>query len=191
MEFPQQLRTPRLLFARFDHRDRDEFLRMRNHPLVTRALGTAQTGQAATVFDAHAGHWERHGYGWWAVRDPESGDFLGCGGLQSAVVDGAREIEIAYGFLPQFWGHGYASELVRVAVAQGFVRLGARELVSLVVAANTASRRVVEKSGFHCERQVIHAARPHLLYRLTARSWCVAPRAHESRTRAAGALQAV
>ena len=189
MEFPQQLRTPRLHFTRTESKDRDDFLRMRGDPRFIEARGADATGAAAARFDLHTDHWERHGYGWWAVRDPETGIFLGCGGLQSARVEGADAIEVAYGFLPQFWGRGYASEVVRVAVAQGFVRLGAAEFVSFVLSTNAASRRVVEKAGFRYERQVTHAGGPHLLYRLTAPAWHAAPRAPATRTRAADVLQ--
>jgi len=76
----------------------------------------------------------------------------------------------------------------RVAVAQGFVRLGVGEIVSYVLPGNHGSRRVVEKAGFACERPFMHARRQHLLYRLKACAWSTAsqPRA---RPRAEAMLQ--
>lgn len=188
MEFPQQLRTARLLFTRIGTSDRDDFLSLRAHPRVAHALGAAPASASATHFGRHADHWEQHGYGWWAVRDPASGAFLGCGGLEVAQ-EHAKGIEVAFGFLPEYWGRGYASELVRVAVAQGFVRVGADHFVSFVLAANDRSRHVMEKAGFAREGEVMRAGRPHLLYRLTARAWNAALRPRGSRTPRVGALQ--
>jgi RimJ/RimL family protein N-acetyltransferase len=175
MEFPLNLRTGRLLLTRLERADWSDYLRMRSAPEVARILGPMDCDKAAMLCQRLAEQWEEQGYGWWAMRDPKSGKFLGCGGLRSAVLEGTQATEVAYGLLPEFWGRGYASELVRTAVAQGFVRLGVQEIVSYVLPDNIASRRVVEKSGFVCERSLEHAKRPHLLYKLKARHWCAAP----------------
>ena len=175
MEFPQKLRTRRLLLTRMERGDLDDFRRMRSDPQVTEALGEADPQQAAVLIHKLGEHWERHGFGWWIARDPGSGRFLGCGGLRLTTVDRVRETELAYGFVPAYWGRGYATELVRVAVAQGFVRLGVRDIVSFVLPGNQASCRVMDKAGFSREREFIHAARPHALYRLKVDAWRVAP----------------
>lgn len=175
MEFPQRFRTRRLLLQRIERGDLDDFLRMRSDPRVTQALGEPRPGQAAVLVHKLAEHWQRHGYGWWAARDPDSGRFLGCGGLRSATIDSAPETEVAYGFLPEYWGRGYATELARVAVAQGFVRLGVRDIVSFALPGNRASLRVMEKAGFAYEREFAHAGRLHVLYRLEVDAWRIAP----------------
>jgi RimJ/RimL family protein N-acetyltransferase len=56
-------------------------------------------------------------------------------------------------------------------VAVGFGRLGLREIVALTQPANLASRRVLEKTGFGYERDVVRAALPRLLYRITIFDW--------------------
>lgn len=188
MEFPLNLRTGRLLFTRLERADWSDYLRMRSAPEVARILGAINRDKAATLCQQLSEQWEEHGFGWWAVREPQSGSFMGCGGLRSTLLEGAQATEVAYGLLPEFWGRGYASELVRTAVAQGFVRLGVPEIVSYVLPDNVASRRVVEKSGFLCERSFEHAKRPHMLYRLKARSWCAAP-ASRARAERAPVLQ--
>lgn len=188
MDFPQKLMTRRLLLTRIESADQTDFYRMRRAPEVTQAIGALERDEAVALCRILAEHWTEHGYGWWTAREPASGAFMGCGGLRAVMVEDRPETELAYGFLPQFWGHGYASELARVAVAQAFVRLGIREVVSYVLPGNHASRRVVEKAGFVCERPFMHARRQHLLYRLKAGAWCTAlqPR---GRTRAEAMLQ--
>lgn len=192
MEFPQSFRTRRLLLTRIERSDLEDFLRMRNDPRVMQVLGGTGPEQAGTLVYKLVEHWQRHGYGWWTAREPRSGRFLGCGGLRSAMVDGVRETELAYGLMPEHWGRGYATELARVAVAQGFVRLGVRDIVSFALPANHASRRVLEKAGFSCEREFIHAARLHVLYRLKVGAWRVAPlKRPASQPQSEAALQAV
>ena len=175
MEFPQRLRTQHLLLSRIERTDLDDFTRMRGDPQVTQVLGGTDSQQAAALIHQLTEHWQRHGYGWWTAREPHSGAFLGCGGLRSGGVEGMRMTEVAYGFLPEYWGRGYATELVRVAVAQGFIRLGVRDIVSFVLPENSASRRVMEKAGFTCGPELIHAGRAHVLYRLEVNAWRVAP----------------
>jgi RimJ/RimL family protein N-acetyltransferase len=175
MDFPARFRTRRLLFTRIERGDLDDFLRMRSDPQVMRMLGGTEPKRAAALVDELALHWDRHGYGWWIARDPDSGRFLGCGGLRSVTIRGVPETEVAYGFLPEYWGRGYATELARVAVAQGFVRLGLRNIVSFALRGNQASRRVMEKTGFAYERELVHSGRSHVLYRLTVEAWRTAP----------------
>ena len=192
MDFPQRLRTQHLLLSRIGRNDLDDFTRMRNDPRVTRVLGVTDSQQAAALIHQLTEHWQRHGYGWWTARDPHSGAFLGCGGLRSGTVEGMRVTEVAYGFLPEHWRRGYATELVRVAVAQGFVRLGACDIVSFVLPQNSASRRVMEKAGFISGPELIHTGRPHVLYRLEVDAWRVAPLVRAAyEPRPAGVLQAV
>jgi RimJ/RimL family protein N-acetyltransferase len=86
-------------------------------------------------------------------------------------VDGVPEVELGYALLPEFWNRGLATELSRVSVAQGFVRLGLSDIVGFALPGNRGSRRVMEKTGLQYERDVTHAGAPHVLYRLTAASW--------------------
>ncbi|HJQ64014.1 MAG TPA: GNAT family N-acetyltransferase [Burkholderiales bacterium] len=191
MDYPQRLRTPRLLFSRIAHNDLDDFIAVFSHPRVPRTLDTSDAPSSADLWDAHIDHWVRYGYGWWTVREPQTNRFLGCGGLQPTVVEKAREIEVAWAFPSQFSARGYASELVRITLAQGFVRLGAHELVSVVPDDDAASRRLVEKAGFLGERQIVRAHRRHVVYRVTATAWCAAVPVRETRTGTAAFLHTV
>lgn len=176
MGLPEKFRTQRLLLTRIGADDIDDMLRMHRDERVARTLGGPRPDAEveALVRELEA-HWERHGYGWWVLRDPESSRFIGRGGLRQVRVAGQSEVEVAYGLLPEWWGRGLATELARVAVAQGFVALGLDEVVSYTLPGNRASRRVMEKAGFAFERDIEHAGLHHVLYRLTARAWVDAP----------------
>jgi hypothetical protein len=49
------------------------------------------------------GHWQLRGYGWWAVEDRRTGDFLGRIGLYNP--EGWPGIEIGWLLRRQAWGH--------------------------------------------------------------------------------------
>jgi ribosomal-protein-alanine N-acetyltransferase len=150
---------------------------------VAAGLGPARPdGEIGAHLERLAGQWERHGFGWWAVRDPASGRFIGRGGLRPTTLEGVAEVELGCALLPEYWNRGLATELARVSVAQGFVRLQLGEVVGLTMSSNHGARRVMEKAGLRFERGVTHAGAQQLLYRITAASWRTgASRAHDRR----------
>jgi RimJ/RimL family protein N-acetyltransferase len=113
-------------------------------------------------------HWEIHGFGQWLLRDRSDGLAVGRGGLQYTEVTGTREVEIGWAVLPARWGSGFATELAQVSIEVAFERLGLDAVIAYTQPDNFASRRVMEKAGLSCERQLRHEDTPHVLYRLRA-----------------------
>jgi RimJ/RimL family protein N-acetyltransferase len=111
-------------------------------------------------------HWERHGFGLWLFHETFENRFVGRGGLRHVYVDGQFEVELSYALIPEFWGLGLATEMAVAIVVIGFEQLGLKEIVSFTLSSNRASQRVMEKVGFHYEREIIHANLPHVLFRL-------------------------
>src|SRR5262245_33844225 len=158
-------RTLRLLLTRMRPDDLDDLARMYGDPRVMATLGGVRSAaETAQYLERVLAHWDQYGFGWWAARDPLTGQFAGRGGLRHATVEGRAEIEVGYGLLPEFWGRGLATELARESVRVGFAELHRPELVSFTLPTNDASRRVMEKAGFRYERDIIHADLPHVLY---------------------------
>ena len=171
-QLQQRFRTPRLLLTRIAREDLDDMHTLHSEPQLARVLGAEPEREKISILvDNLADQWDCHGFGWWAMREPASGRFIGRGGLRRVSVDGVPEVELGYALLPEFWNRGLATELSRVSIAQGFVRLGLSDIVGLALPGNHGSRRVMEKTGMHYERDVTHAGQPHVLYRLTAASW--------------------
>jgi len=129
-------------------------------------LGVRSADQTAAGLGRMMDHWQRHGFGWWILRDPVTGEFLGRGGLRRVPVEGVEEIEVGYGFHARHWGRGLATELARFAIARGFEHLGVDSIVSFTLPDNLASRRVMEKCGLVHERDGAWAGVPHVFYRL-------------------------
>jgi RimJ/RimL family protein N-acetyltransferase len=123
------------------------------------------------------GHFDRHGYGAWAVEVPGVAKFIGYVGLGSPRFEAHFTpcIEIGWRLAFQHWGYGYATEAARAAIAFGFEKLRLDEIVSFTVPANLRSRRVMERLGMtHSPTEDFdhpllpegHRLRRHVLYRL-------------------------
>jgi RimJ/RimL family protein N-acetyltransferase len=168
-----EIHTPRLRLTRLRESDLADLCCMYRNPRVMATLGGIRSeDETRSHLQQHLAHWDQHGFGRWAAREPATGRFIGRGGLLRLALGGREEVEVGYGLLPEFWGQGLATELAAASVRAGFEVLGLPELVSMTLPNNAASRRVMEKAGFRYEREVIHADLPHVLYRLTASAWC-------------------
>jgi ribosomal-protein-alanine N-acetyltransferase len=110
-------------------------------------------------------HWEKYGFGLWLLRDKVTGEAVGRGGLQWTYVAELHEVEAGWVIVPERWGEGLATELALASVEAGFGPVGLMEIVAFTLPHNVASRRVMEKSGFAYERDIVHALLPHVLYR--------------------------
>jgi RimJ/RimL family protein N-acetyltransferase len=119
-------------------------------------------GDAWLAEDAH--HWERFGFGPWAVSERGSGDYLGRVGLRWTDFDGRAGIEVLWAIDPARHGEGFASEAAAAALDfAGDLELD--EVYALILAINEASQRVAGKIGMDLRDEVVeHAGLDHLLF---------------------------
>jgi len=75
-------------------------------------------------------------------------DFIGVGSLIPQQHEHRLNAEIGYWLGEQYWGKGYATDAVKKMVEFAFVELGLSRVYASVYDYNTASMRVLEKSGF-------------------------------------------
>ena len=80
-------------------------------------------------------------------------------------------MELASAVAHQYWGMGFATETASAALVIGFQAHWLDNIVLLVDAANTPSRRVAEKLGFDFERNTLWKSVPAMLYRLKRREF--------------------
>ena len=167
-----RLRTARLLLSRIEAGDLADLCSMHRDPEVMATLGGLRSDEvSADILAQLMSHWAEHGFGYWMAREPDSGAFVGRGGLRRVVVGGTDEVEVGYAIMPPYWSRGLASEMARECARVGFEHLGLSELVAFTLPTNAASRRVMERIGFAYERDFIWAGMPHVLYRLTVAAW--------------------
>lgn len=175
MRAPRNFRTRRLIAERLRPGDFDNLRFLHGDPKVMATLSAdgdvAPERYTRETLDRSLEHWKRHGYGTWMFRHGTRGRFVGYCGLWNCEVEGRREVELAYTVASGCWGEGFGTEMAKEVVALGFGRLGLAELVCFALTINRASRRVMEKTGFRYERDIIHADLPHVLYRLAVSEW--------------------
>jgi RimJ/RimL family protein N-acetyltransferase len=154
------LQTPRLRLRRFTADDVDALFALDADPLVMRFItggpGTPRDEVEAEVLPAFLSYYERFaGYGFWAAEERSGGDFLGW--FHFRPDDGAPEDEpeLGYRLRRAAWGKGYATEGSRALIETGFAAFGARRVTASTMAINTASRRVMEKSGMRFIRHFV------------------------------------
>ncbi len=94
-------------------------------------------------------------YGFWAVVEKASGDFLGWIHLKPALDYPFHkeasyqpgDVDLGYRLIRTAWGKGYATEGSRVLVRKALMELDALQVVAVALIGNVASTRVMEKVG--------------------------------------------
>lgn len=173
------METERLIMRRWREADREPFAELNADPevmeyfpgLLTRERSDLMVGRIEQSFD-------ELGYGLWALEVRESGEFIGFSGLalQTFEAPFTPAVEVGWRLARHAWGHGYATESARAAMAYGFDQVGLDEIVSMTAAVNLRSRAVMERLGmtYDPSDDFEHPAivspdsplRPHVLYRL-------------------------
>lgn len=107
--------------------------------------GTRDLAASRLYLLRNLAHWSEQGYGMYVLSEGEDGAPMGRAGLKRSVArDG---VEVAYAFLPDGWGKGYATEIAQALLALGFGRLPVDALEAVAMDVNAASCRVLEKCG--------------------------------------------
>jgi ribosomal-protein-alanine N-acetyltransferase len=174
-----QLRTERLILRGWRDDDKPAYAQVNSDPDVMEHFPATLTAeQSNEMVDRMAAGWTQRGYGLWAVEVPDTGGCIGFVGLSSPTWEMPFTpcIEVGWRLAKESWGHGYAPEGARAALAWGFENLDPPrdEFVSFTSVANAKSRRVMEKLGMthdpaeDFDHPLLRdwAGRRHVLYRI-------------------------
>jgi ribosomal-protein-alanine N-acetyltransferase len=173
-----EVRSERLLLRRWRDSDRLPFRQLNADPRVMEFFPEPLTTETSdALFDRAQEHFDRHGFGPFAIELIETGAFIGFIGLSIPAFDAhfMPAVEIGWRLAFEHWGKGLATEGARAALAFGFNDLGLDQVVSFTVPANLRSRRVMERIGMthdpaddfdHPNLPEGHPLRRHVLYRI-------------------------
>ena len=167
---PSSQRSERLLLRRPEQADLDFLVDLFSRPELVAHRPDPRPDtpqQSAARLARDIDHWDRHGFGRWAVE--ADGRLVGFGGV--TVSNDFDGLNLSYHLHPSSWGQGYASELVMEALRAAFLTLEAERVIALARPANPASRRVLEKCGFTFDREVMLHGAPTGLFIVTAASY--------------------
>ena len=140
--------TPRLTLRAFTEKDVEPLHRILSGRDVLRYFPRTDPPPPDRVQKMVSGllkHWEKYGYGLWAVESRSTRELMGRSGLQ--YLPETEEIEVDFLLGKAFWGKGFATEAGRASLRHGFEELGLESVVGIVHPENKASQRVLEKLG--------------------------------------------
>ena len=172
------IKTERLLLRRWRDSDRLPFQQMNADPRVMEFFpALLSPAESDALVDRAQAHFDRHGFGPFAVELLEDATFAGFIGLSVPNFDAPfmPAVEIGWRLAFDYWGRGLATEGAREVIRYAFEDLGLDNLVSFTVPENLRSRSVMEKLGMthdsaddfdHPRLPEGHPMRRHVLYRL-------------------------
>ena len=181
------LTTPRLRLRLWRDEDLEPFAALNADPRVREFFPSVQTrDESADSMQFIREHWQRRGFGLWAVEVLGGAPFIGFIGLSVPSFDAPFMpcVELGYRLAFEHWGNGYATEGSRAAIEFAFTAIALPEIVAMTAVDNERSRRVMERLGMkrnplddfdHPNIGAGHRLRRHVLYRLTAHEWVAQP----------------
>ena len=162
------IETARLRLTPFAAPDLDDLHRHWTEPLVRKYLWddlVITRAQAAEVIALSEDLFRRHDFGFWCLRDKETGALAGYCGFR--FLDDTEEIEIGYGVDSTHWGRGLATEAGRASLRYVFAEKNFPRILGITDYENRASARVLEKLGMTFDRRAPHHGQDALFYTLT------------------------
>jgi ribosomal-protein-alanine N-acetyltransferase len=142
--------TPRLRLRGFEDSDLESLWSIVRDRQVIRYLPATEPWPRQRVLDSlerHWAHWEKHGFGWWAVETRTAKELIGWCGL--GFLEDTDEVEIKYLLKRSHWGKGLATEAAKPCIEHAFSTLALEQVIGLVHPENNPSSRVLEKLGLH------------------------------------------
>jgi len=100
-------------------------------------------------------HYEKYGFGLWAVIHKETDEFLGQCGLTIQDLEGKEYLEIGYSFKKIHWHKGYAMEAVLGCKKYAFKILKVEKVCSIIRDTNIASQNVAIRIGMEKVNEII------------------------------------
>jgi RimJ/RimL family protein N-acetyltransferase len=141
-----RLETERLTLRDWRLEDFESYTAIFCDPEVTQFISKAPTrNEAWRQMAAQIGHWSLRGYGAWAVERKSDGAVIGRIGFW--FPDSWPACELIWTLGRAYWGHGYASEGAKAAMAFGFTELAFPKIVSHIDPKNHRSERVAKRLG--------------------------------------------
>ena len=149
------LETDRLFLRRLTREDAPLLCELDSDPEVMRYLTKGEPTPLEKIEDEQLPkilrfYDEYDHFGYWAVHEKGSGDFIGW--FHFKPDDSELEAELGYRLSRRSWGKGYATEVSRVLIRKAFGEWGCERVFANTLVDNLGSRRVMEKSGLRYER---------------------------------------
>lgn len=164
------IETQRLFLRMFTPDDLDDLYRLFTDPDVMRYVGKGELmsrHDTETALISIIKHWERHGFGRWAIIDKETQKFIGYGGLRMLI----DTPEVVYHLAKPYWRLGLATEMASASLRFGFRSRGFDRIVAIARPENLASIHVMEKIGMRYEKHAVYYDIPVVQYSISKENY--------------------
>jgi len=149
-----KIKTARLSLRPFAPNDQGNLFTLYGNPQVMeiRKIGTQTRKQCDQRLEIIIDQWRRKGFGYWALFDSQSGEFIGDCGLRedppNPLYSETEGVALSYGLIPDHWGMGLTTEAVRAVLDYSYTNLDLDEIYAMTQKDNLASMRILEKFNF-------------------------------------------
>jgi ribosomal-protein-alanine N-acetyltransferase len=144
------IETERLILRDYEKEDIDSFYKLKScnevwiystcEPLVNKS-------QAQELLNKVISNRKSGNLDFMALFRKDDMCFIGEAGIIGSRPR-ANRCELGYNLLPDYWGNGYAAEIVKGIIKYAYEENEYERIEALVLEVNNASCRVLEKSGF-------------------------------------------
>jgi len=147
--------TERLSVRRFTVIDAEYFFLINGDPQVMHYIRPVKNRQESDAFlQGNINFYQDHSVlGRFAVFEKGSASFLGT--FSFLYLSGEADFHLGYALLPEAWGKGFATELVRCGITYFFAQTNKKQVFAITDPANLPSQRVLLKSGFSKKGQML------------------------------------
>ena len=164
------LKTPRLTLRAHRLEDFGAFKEVWRQPeVIKHTIGTPSTEQQSWMrLMNYLGHWELLSFGYWAIEESRTGNYIGDIGF----ADFKRELDPSIQGIPESgWilsrdvhGKGYAKEALTAILEWGDLHLPSSKTVCLINPENTRSIDLAEKNGYTKKQETVFNGKPTILF---------------------------
>lgn len=176
------LETKRLKLRQWKKSDYPFFAQMNSSPLVMQYYPSILSElESNKLADKICSIMKQKGWGFWAVEEKSTGNFIGFVGLNQPGYDLPVTpcVEIGWRLGNEYWGKGYATEAASKALEFGFNSLDLQEIYAFASVQNQKSWKVMERINMintnrNFEHPIIpkgHTLSEHVLYKITKDQW--------------------
>lgn len=170
---PDVVPTERLLLRPWRIEDREPLAALNADPEVMRHFPSTLTrAESDALADKLEAHWQRHGWGVWALERAADRRFIGFAGASHVGFEArfTPAVELMWRLAREAWGQGYATEAARAALVR--LREASLPVVAFTRSENRRSIAVMQRLGMvpdgmfeHPRLPEGHPLRTHVLYR--------------------------
>ena len=166
--------TDRILFRKIDQADFGDWLKFFEDPRTSEHWVEEKVSPELSCknwYQKQLWRYENEKGGMNALVERASGKLIGHAGLLVQTVDKAKELEIGYSLLPEFWGKGFASEAAQKCKDFAFQNKFSESLISIISLTNTPSQQVAARNGMKVDKKTIYNMNEVYIYRIRYADW--------------------